>query len=169
MSSPKLWVTPVELVKQKKGKSRVYETPLPPLAQSIVKNLLPPGADDLLFLWVANSKLRCDWHLEQTAAMVPPSVVIKDSMDGRRFARSFSWSAATERLVNAIVVVINSELFQLSLQVDCVPDQHVIKKLPSNRSDQPFHERMGHGYVRGRLDLIDLEYAQVGEPTMERK
>ena len=54
--------------------------------------------------------------------MVPPSVVIKDGMGGRRFARSFCWGAATERLVNAIFVVIISELFQLSLQVDGVPD-----------------------------------------------
>jgi hypothetical protein len=54
--------------------------------------------------------------------MVPPSVVVKDGMAGQRFARSFSWSAATERLVNAIFVVINSELFQLSLQIDCIPD-----------------------------------------------
>jgi hypothetical protein len=45
------------------------------------------------------------------------SVVIKDCMGGRRFARSFSWSAATERLVNAIFVVINSEFFQLFPQV----------------------------------------------------
>src|SRR5438046_751991 len=74
--------------------------------------------------------------------MVPPSVVIKNCMGGRRFARSFSRSAATERLVNAIFVVINSELFQLALQVDCVPDHHVIKKLPSYCPDQPFHERM---------------------------
>jgi len=101
--------------------------------------------------------------------MVPPSVVIKDGMGGRRFARSFSWRAATERLVNAIVVVIGSELFQLSLEVNCVPDEHVIKKLPSNRPDQPFYEWMGHGYVRNRLDLFDLEYTQVGEPTMETK
>jgi hypothetical protein len=75
--------------------------------------------------------------------MIPPSVVIKDGMGGRRFARSFSWSAATERLVNAIFVVINSKLVQLSLQVDCVPDEYVIKKLSSDRSDQPFLERMG--------------------------
>ena len=47
-------------------------------------------------------KLRRDRHLEQTAAMVPPSVVVKDGMGGRRFSGSFSWSAATERLVNAI-------------------------------------------------------------------
>ena len=71
--------------------------------------------------------------------------------------------------MNAIVVVIISELFQLSLQVDRVPDEHVIKKLPSYRPDQPFHERMGHGYVRDRLDLFDLEYAQVGEPTTGTK
>ena len=92
--------------------------------------------------------------------MVPPSIVIKDSLGGRRFARSFSWSA-TERLVNTTFVVINSELFQLSLQVDCVPDQHVIKKLSSDRPDQPFYERMGHGHVRDRLDLFDLEYGNV--------
>jgi hypothetical protein len=48
--------------------------------------------------------------------MVPPSVAIKDGMGGRWFARSFSWSAATERLVNAISVGIDSELFELSLK-----------------------------------------------------
>src|ERR1035437_5658466 len=101
--------------------------------------------------------------------MLPPSVVIKDGMGGRRLARSFSWRSATERLMNAIFVVINSELVQLSLQVDCVPDYYVIEKLSSKRADQPFHERMGHGYVGDRLDLFDLEYAQVGEPTMETK
>jgi hypothetical protein len=68
-----------------------------------------------------------------------------------------------------MVVVINSKLFQLSLQVDGVPDQHVVKKLPSYRPDQPFHERMGHRYEGDRLDLFDLENAQVGEPTMGPK
>jgi hypothetical protein len=58
-----------------------------------------------------------------------------------------------------MVVVISSELFQLSLQVDGVPDQHVVKKLPSYRPNQPFHKRMGHGYVRDRLDLLDFEDA----------
>ena len=101
--------------------------------------------------------------------MLPPSVVIKDGMGGRWFARYFLRSFATERLMNAIVVVIISELFQLSLQVDCVPDEHVIKKLPSYRPDQPFRERMGHRHVLDRLDLFHLEYAQVNEPTMETK
>jgi hypothetical protein len=77
--------------------------------------------------------------------MVPPSVVIKVGKGGRWLAGSFSWSAATERLVHANLVVIDSELFQLSLQVDCVPDEHVIKKLAPYRPDQPFHERMDTG------------------------
>ena len=100
---------------------------------------------------------------------MPPSVVIKEGVGGRWRAGSFYGSAATERLVNASFVVIDPELFQLALQVDCVPDHHVIKKLSSDCSDQPFHEWMGHGYVRDRLDLLDIEYAQVGEPTMETK
>ena len=95
--------------------------------------------------------------------MVPPRIVVKDGMGGRRLARLFSRSAAIERLVNAMLVVISPELFQLSLQVDCVPDEHVVKKLSSNRPDQPFHERMGHGYVGDRLDLLHLKYAQVGD------
>ena len=58
-------------------------------------------------------------------------------MGGRRFSGSFSWSAATERLVNAIPVVINSELFKLSPQVDCVPDQHVVKDAAGAASTTP--------------------------------
>src|SRR5215813_4194901 len=101
--------------------------------------------------------------------MVPPRVLAEDGMSGRRLARPFPRSAAAERLVNAIFIVIISELFQLSLQVDCIPDQHVVKKLPSYRPDQPLHERLGHGYERNRLDLFDLKYAQIGTPAMEPK
>ena len=69
--------------------------------------------------------------------MIPPSVMIKDGMDGRWLAGTFSRSTATKRLVNSMVVVIISELFQLSSQVDGVPDEHVVKKLPSYRPDLP--------------------------------
>jgi hypothetical protein len=68
--------------------------------------------------------------------------VIEDSLDWRRFARHFSWSAATERLVNTMFVVIISEILQLSPQVDSIPNYHLVKKLPSYRPDQPFDEWM---------------------------
>ena len=42
--------------------------------------------------------------------MVPPRVVVEDGMGGRRLARAFSRSAAAERLVNAIFIVITSVL-----------------------------------------------------------
>jgi len=48
--------------------------------------------------------------------------VVKDGLSGRRLAKSLSRSFAIERLVNAMLVVIISELLQLSLQVDCVSD-----------------------------------------------
>jgi hypothetical protein len=41
-------------------------------------------------------KLRCDRHLEQTAAMTPPGVVGQDGAGGQRLARSFSRSAPAE-------------------------------------------------------------------------
>jgi hypothetical protein len=62
--------------------------------------------------------------------MVPPRVA-KDGMGGRRLARSFCRGAAAERLVNAIFVVVISELFQLSPQVDCVLDQQRIDRRQS--------------------------------------
>src|SRR4051794_20472264 len=101
--------------------------------------------------------------------MAPPRIVIKDCMGGRRLARSFSWSVTIERLVDAAFVVIIPELFQLSFQVDCVPDEQVVKKLPSDRPDQPLYEWMRHRYIRCRLDLVDFEYAQVGLPSVEAK
>ena len=47
--NPTLWTTPHELTKSKKKltKKRVYLTPLPPLAQRIIKSL--PKGDDRLF------------------------------------------------------------------------------------------------------------------------
>jgi hypothetical protein len=48
--------------------------------------------------------------------MVPPCVVVKDSMSGA-VGQIVRRSAAAERLVDAILVVISSELFQLSPQI----------------------------------------------------
>src|SRR5262245_40324094 len=94
-------------------------------------NISPEEVGEMAPTCTLAAVLRCPWrirkscrdrHLEQAAAVMPPSVVVKDGMGGRPLARSFSRSTAIERLVNAMFVVIISELFQLSLQVDCVPD-----------------------------------------------
>jgi integrase len=49
--NPTLWTTPFELTKSRKNttKKRVYLTPLPPLAQRIIKGLPKRDGEDLLF------------------------------------------------------------------------------------------------------------------------
>jgi len=71
--------------------------------------------------------------------------------------------------MNAMGVVILSELSQLTYQVHRVPEEHPIQRLTADRADQPLNEGVGDRSVRNRLDLSDLEHAQVGEPAVESK
>jgi hypothetical protein len=63
--------------------------------------------------------------------------------------------------VHAVRVVIISECAQLTPQVDCVPEEHVIEIFAADGADQPFNERMRDRSIRNRLDLLDLEDAQM--------
>ena len=76
---------------------------------------------------------------------------------------------ATERAMHAMCVVIVSEFSQLPGEVGDVAEEHAIEKLTPNRPDQPFDERMRHWGVGDRLDLRDLEDAQVREPAVKAK
>ena len=64
-------------------------------------------------------------------------------------------------------VVIIPEFVQLAHQVYGVPEECPIKVLTPNSSDQPFDERMRDRSVPDRLDLLDPENAQVGEPAVK--
>src|SRR5260370_24567269 len=66
-------------------------------------------------------------------------------------------------------VVIVLVFVQLAHQVHGVPEKYPIKVLTPDRSDQPFDERMRDRSVRNRLDLLDLQHAQIGEPTVKAK
>ena len=69
----------------------------------------------------------------------------------------------------AVLVVIIREGLQLSRQVERVPEEHVIEIFAPDSADQPFNERMRDRGVRNRLDLLDLDDAQVREPAVEAK
>ena len=71
--------------------------------------------------------------------------------------------------MDAIRVVIVLVFLQLARQVHGVPEKYPIKVLTPDRSDQPFDERMRDRSVRNRLDLLDLQHAQIGEPTVKAK
>jgi hypothetical protein len=75
--------------------------------------------------------------------------------------------SAVERAVRATLVVIFSEFSQLAREVGNVPKKYAIQVLAPNRADQPFNERMRHRHVGNRSNLLDIEYPQVGEPTVE--
>ena len=76
---------------------------------------------------------------------------------------------ATERAVHAILVEVRSELGQLSLQIQGIPEQDVVKALTTNRADQALHERMGYRRVRDGLDLLDVEDAKIRLPSVITK
>ena len=61
------------------------------------------------------------------------------------------------------------ELVQLPREIDRVPEERAIEILAPNRPDQPFDEGMGDRSVGNRLDLLNLEHAQVGKPPVESK
>ena len=69
--------------------------------------------------------------------------------------------------MNAGCVVIVSELVQLSHQIRSIPEERVIEVLAPDRPNQSFDKGVRNRGVRNRLDLLDLEDAQVGEPTVE--
>ena len=64
-------------------------------------------------------------------------------------------------------VVIISEFAKLPHQVERIPEKHVIEIFASNGSNQPFDKGMRNRDAGDRLDLLDLEYAQIGQPTVK--
>jgi hypothetical protein len=63
-------------------------------------------------------------------------------------------------------IVIELEHFEFPRQIHGIPEENTIEVLTPNCPDQPFDERMRNRDVENRLDLIDFDYAQVGESPM---
>jgi len=53
--------------------------------------------------------------------------------------------------MNATVVVIDPERFQLALLVERIPEKDVIEILAANCADYTFHKRMRNRRMRNRL------------------
>ena len=67
----------------------------------------------------------------------------------------------------SITVEVIPELQQLVFEIDSCPEQRAIQILPSNRSNQPLHERMRKGNIGHRLDFGYLQDSQIGLPLLE--
>jgi len=75
----------------------------------------------------------------------------------------------SSRAVDPIRVVVILEFDKLACQVRSIPEEYPIKILAPDRSDPPFDKRMRDRDIWHRLDLLDLQKAQVGEPAVKAK
>ena len=64
--------------------------------------------------------------------------------------------------MGAMVVVIGLEIQQSIFQICTRPEQRMIQIFASNRTDEPFHERMGRGNVGDGFDFCHLHDPQIG-------
>jgi hypothetical protein len=69
-----------------------------------------------------------------------PAVTLQAGLSGCGFATDFCRRIASELSMKTVVVVINLERFKLSLQIDRVPEQRLIKKFTTNGPDEPLNE-----------------------------
>ena len=81
-------------------------------------------------------------------------------------ARCAGWR---RRAMNAVSVVIVLELRQLPGQVHRIAEKCPIEVLTPDRSHEPLDERMRYWRVGNRLDLLEGEDAQLGQPTVKTK
>ena len=69
--------------------------------------------------------------------------------------------------MNALLVVIAAEHFQLPREVECIPEEHLIEDLAPDGADQPFDERMRNRGIGNGFDLLNFKYPQVGKPAVK--
>ena len=64
------------------------------------------------------------------------------------------------------MIVIKLETPQLSLQVNNVPKENLIKKFAPYASDQPLHEGMRNWRVGNRFEFIYLKNTKIRQPSV---
>jgi hypothetical protein len=69
--------------------------------------------------------------------------------------------------MRAMVVEVVPELKEFIFEICGRPEQRVIQTLASNRTDEPFGERMRKGNAGDALDFCHLQNPQIGLPLME--
>jgi len=71
-----------------------------------------------------------------------PAVIFQIGSSDFRFTADLYRRIAFKRSVKTVVVIIILECFKLSLKIDRVPEQRLVKKLSTNSPDQAFDERV---------------------------
>jgi hypothetical protein len=81
-----------------------------------------------------------------------PTVTFQVSVSGSGLTADLRWCTAFERSMKTVVVEIILERFKLSLQINRVPEQRLVKKLTTNGPNQTLNKRTGNGCVRNTFN-----------------
>src|SRR5258708_15704257 len=95
--------------------------------------------------------------------------MIQFSRGGRECAGPLGRCRPAEGAMNALLVVIAAEHFELPREIEGVPEKHLIEDLAPDRANQPFDERMRDRDVGHRFYFLDVEHPQVGKPAVKAK
>jgi hypothetical protein len=76
-------------------------------------------------------------------------------------------SEAIETAVYPLTVVIVSKRQELALEVNGVPKQGLVEEVSPDRSNEPFHKRVGNRNVGDGLEFLNVEHAKIGLPAMK--
>ena len=69
--------------------------------------------------------------------------------------------------MRAMTVVVPLEIEEFHFQISGRPEECAIQTFAPNGANQPFDEGMGERHVRHRLDLPDVQDAQIRLPLVE--
>ena len=93
--------------------------------------------------------------------MLWPSVGMQCRAVRARFTGLLIGSVPTQRLMNPTDMVIVAVRLQLSLQIGRIPKEDAIEILAAKGADKSFHQRMRHGTMGNRLDLVNVQCTQI--------
>ena len=68
--------------------------------------------------------------------------------------------------MGAVMVVIGLEVGKLSLQVNVIPEQCMVKVFTANGSDKSLNEGMLAGRIGNAFDFIDIQDAKIRLPLV---
>ncbi len=118
---------------------------------------------------MANWQLRGHGELTEPATVRPPSILEDVGPLPCAILAHLGRRLATKGAVNSAFVVIIAKRAQFPLQVQRIPEQRLVEKLSTYRSDQALNEGVAQRHIRHRLDRLDVQYLQVGLPSVISK
>ena len=84
-------------------------------------------------------------------AVFLPDGILETDRIGRLVSRGLGGGGTLERQMRSLCIEVDLEKIQFARQVGGVPEEDLVKELPTHTSDQPFNEPAGHRHMEDRV------------------